>query len=207
METIVYVDGFNLYYGCLRNTPYRWLDIAELCRLLLPSDHIFHIRYFTARIHSRQSDPQAPQRQQTYLRALETIPNLTIHYGHYLSNPKRLPLATPPSRGPRTVEVLVTEEKGSDVNLASHLLVDGFNNHYEQAIIISNDSDLMLPIQIVRDQLNLRTGIFNPQRNRSWALARTPHFYRPIREGPLSASQFPPTLADARGRITKPVSW
>jgi len=46
----VYVDGFNLYYGALKGTPLKWLDIAALCRLLLPGDTINRIRYFTARI-------------------------------------------------------------------------------------------------------------------------------------------------------------
>ncbi len=207
MKTNIYVDGFNLYYGCLRGTPYRWLDIAKLCSLLLRSHDINRIRYFTARIQARPGAPHSPQNQQTYLRALETLPNLSIHYGHHLSNPKRLPLVDPLPSGPRTVEVMVTEEKGSDVNLATYLLVDGFKKDYEQAVVISNDSDLMLPIQIVRNELGLHTGILNPQKNRSFALAPIPHFYRPIREGPLSASQFPPTLSDSRGAITKPASW
>jgi hypothetical protein len=53
----VYVDGFNLYYGCLRNTPYKWLDIAKLCRFLLPEYRVNRLRYFTARITARPADP------------------------------------------------------------------------------------------------------------------------------------------------------
>jgi len=168
-RTNVYIDGFNLYYGCLKDTPYRWLDVEKLCELLLPGAHINRIRYFAALIQSRPENPKAPQRQQTYLRALETIPDLSIHYGHYLSNKKRLPLASPPLIGSRIVEVIATEEKGSDVNLATYLLVDGFAGEYETAIIISNDSDLKLPIEYVRDK-GYSVGILNPQQNRSWAL-------------------------------------
>ena len=71
--TIVYIDGFNLYYGALKGSPYKWLDLEALCRRLLPKDEISQIRYFTARISARPDDPQQPQRQQTYLRALDSL--------------------------------------------------------------------------------------------------------------------------------------
>ena len=70
MKTHAYVDGFNLYYGALRGTGFKWLDIAEMCRLLLPGDDIGRIAYFTARVNGRPTDPEQPQRQQAYLRAL-----------------------------------------------------------------------------------------------------------------------------------------
>ncbi len=76
-------------------------------------------------MQARLEDPQKPVRQQTYIRALETIPNLTVHCGHRLESVKRMPLAIPPASGPRTVEVIGTEEKGSDVNLATYLLLAG----------------------------------------------------------------------------------
>ena len=207
MRANVYVDGFNLYYGALKHTQYRWLNLAKLCRLLLPGDKLNRIRYFTARVESRPNDPQQPQRQQTYLRALRTIPNLTIHEGRFLSSGVRMPLANPPATGPRTVEVLKTEEKGSDVNLASLMLVDGFEGDYEVAVVISNDSDLQLPIQIVRDRIKLPVGILNPHLYMSRPLRVACTFYKPIRTGVLSASQFPSILQDAAGTITKPEEW
>lgn len=80
----VYVDGFNLYYGCVQGTPYKWLDLQRLARLLLPEYSVQRIRYFTARVQPRPGDVQQPQRQQTYIRALETIPHLSVHFGHFL---------------------------------------------------------------------------------------------------------------------------
>ncbi len=208
MRVNVYVDGFNLYYGAVTGTPYKWLDLRKLCRRLLHSqDEINRIRYFTALVESRPNDPQQPQRQQTYLRALETIPNLSIHYGHFLSRKVRMPLADPPDMGSRTVEVIKTEEKGSDVHLASLMLVDGFEGDYELAVVISNDSDLQTPIQIVRDHLDLKVGVLNPHRHLSWPLRTACTFYKPIRTGVLKASQFPSTLEDAAGTITKPKAW
>jgi NYN domain len=208
VRSVVYVDGFNLYYGCLRGTPYRWLDLAVLCSRLLPSDTIVAIKYFTAHVSPRRGNPQSAQRQQIYLRALRTVPNLQIYLGHFLKSKVRMPLVTPP---PATAEVWKTEEKGSDVNLATQLLVDGFRQRYERAVIITNDGDLKQPVEFVRDDLGLPVGVLNPHPRRSWALspATLPSgsFYRPIRRGPLAASQFPPTLRDARGTFSKPPNW
>lgn len=132
VATNVYVDAFNLYYGCLKETPYRWLDLGALCTQLLPRDQINRIRYFTAALSVRPDDRQ---RQQIYLRALETVPGLSIHYGHFLSHVVRMPLANPPSRGPRTVAVVKTEEKSSDVNLATLLLLDAFRRECDVAVV------------------------------------------------------------------------
>ena len=207
LKTNVYVDGFNFYYGCIRGTPWRWLDLDRLCGLLLPSHEINHIRYFTALVNARRGDPDQPQRQQTYLRALRTLPSVSLYFGHFLSNEITMRLAQPPPGGPQTAAVIKTEEKGSDVNLATFLLIDAFDHDCEQAVIISNDSDLLTPIQFVRERFGVRVVIFNPQKNRSWTLYNAVDFYRPIRKGPLSASQFPSTLTDANGTFSKPQGW
>ena len=209
MKTNVYVDGFNLYYGCLKGTPYRWLDLAQLCRVLLPSNRIHRIRYFTALVQPRPDNPRQPERQQTYLRALRTIPNLSIHYGHFLSHVVRLPLARPPAQGPRTVEVVRSEEKGSDVNLATALLVDGFTHDFDVAVVVSNDSDLLAPIRVVREQLGYRVGVLNPhpRKRRSRALFQEATFWKQVSRRALQASQFPHTITDAHGTITKPQGW
>ena len=206
-RTVVYIDGFNLYYGSVKGTPYKWLDLAKLCSLLLPTHSIQHINYFTARVHARTDDPQVAQRQQTYLRALATIPNLSVHFGHFLSNPKWMPIAHLSPQGPRFVQVISTEEKGSDVNLATTLLVDAFRGNFETAVVISNDSDLKLPIELVRSDLGKQVGILNPHRNRTRALSNVTDFYLPIRKGPLGASQFPDVLSDDHGIFRKPSAW
>lgn len=203
----VYVDAFNLYYGCLRKTPYKWLDLLALCQKLFPRDEIHRIRYFTALVTSRPDDPQKPQRQQVYIRAIQTLPCVTVHLGHYRSGVTRMPLATPPRIGPKTVEVMKTEEKGSDVNLATYLLLDAFKRDFEVAAVISNDSDLKEPVALVRSELGLPVGVVNPHlpKFRSYALQGT--FFKQIREAAVRDSQFPPTMTDATGEIRKPADW
>lgn len=117
-QTNIYIDGFNLYFGCLKGTPYKWLNLAEFCcRSLPPHFQIHRIRYFTALVQSR-TDPAQVVRQQTFIRALRTIPDLTVHYGHFLNSIIRMPLATPPRSGLPFVDVIKTEEKGREITTA-----------------------------------------------------------------------------------------
>jgi hypothetical protein len=204
----IYVDGFNLYYGALKNTPYKWLDLDALFRTILPGNRIKHIRYFSARVSGRAGNPQAPSRQATYLRALRTLPNVTIHLGHFLTSEVSMPLAYPSASGQKTVKVIKTEEKGSDVNLATYLIVDAMRGDCDVAAVVSNDSDLCEPIRIVQQDLKLPVGLLNPHPRPSQALVKLkPAFVRPIRSGPLSVSQFPGQMTDARGKFSKPDAW
>ena len=116
-------------------------------------------------------------------------------------------VAGSPINAPRYVRVIKTEEKGSDVNLATHLLNDGYKKDYEQAVLITNDSDLLEPIKIVRTELNLPVGLLNPHSRPSRALLPHVNFLKQIRSGVLAASQFPPRMTDSLGTIHKPSSW
>lgn len=206
LKTIVYVDSFNLYYGCLKGTAYKWLDLAKLVSLLLPNHQVEKIKYFTAKMVSTPHKPSRSTNQQIYLRALATMPSVEITYGRFLSSTVRMPCADPAAK-PRTVEVIKTEEKGSDVNLAAHLLMDAVDNAYDLAVVVSNDSDLLLPIQWVRDRFKKKVGILNPQQKHSFSLRQNTDWMRPIRQGPLSAAQFSDELQDRDGIFRKPPKW
>jgi len=95
MRTRVYVDAFNRYHGALRQAPHKWLDVSRLCALLLPGRGTEHIACFTARVSARATDPGQPARQAAYLRALATIPNLTIVEGSFITKTVRMRLANP----------------------------------------------------------------------------------------------------------------
>ena len=209
MITNLYVDGFNLYYRALKDTPFRWLDLRKLAEVLFPKDDIHRVCYFTARLDVRPGNPGQAQRQLIYLRALGTLPGFETHYGTFRSGVKRRPLAEPIRGLPSRVLVRDAEEKGSDVNLATRLLVDGFNGRYEQAVVVSNDADFAGAMRYVRDDLGLRVTLVNPDsRNASPRdLADAATYVKRLWKSHLRRSQFPNTLTDQVGRIAKPPGW
>lgn len=208
MRTTIYVDGFNFYYRALKGTPHKWLNLDTLFHLLLRPPHaITAIKYFTARVSARPNDPGQPVRQDMYLRALRTVPTISIIFGTFLTNTIRMRLAHPPVGSSPYVEVVKTEEKGSDVNLATHLVHDAHKGFFDTAVVVTNDSDLCEPIRIVRDELGLPVGILYPDKSLSRQLQRYASFVRPIRQGVLAQSQFPDELTDNVGTFHKPTSW
>jgi hypothetical protein len=168
----IYVDGFNLYYGALKGTSYKWLDLEALSRRLVPHYDINRIRYFTARIIQDPAEPAPWRRQHFYLRALATNPLICIHKGRFQRTVTRTVLATPQPGRSRTVEVVKTEEKGTDVNIASYLLLDAFREDSDLAVVISNDADLAEPMRIALGELDIDVGIANPFKCLSSELSR-----------------------------------
>lgn len=207
MRVRVYIDGFNLYYRLLKHSRYKWIDLKTLAgQLVGASDTIESIRYFTADVSPRAGDPQAPERQQVYFRALKTIPELSIHKGKFL--PKRIhrPLVSDPEK---YVWVHDTEEKGSDVNLASYLLMDGFNDTYDVALVMSQDTDLLEPMRMVVEDLSkiLIVAWFEEsqpgKRHRDIASA-----IRHVTTKMLSTSQFPdPVVGRGGTKLSRPIEW
>jgi NYN domain len=209
MTTNVYIDGFNLYYGALRGTPWKWLDLDALVHILLPKDNVKRIRYFTARVSPRPHDPQQGLRQEVCLRALRMSPRISIHFGRFQVNTVTMPLAHP-GRRKRMIEVIKTEEKGSDVNLGSYLLLDAFKRDCNNAVVISNDADLKEPIAIAMRELGMRVGIINPHRPQFRSLdlqSLNPTFFKQLRKSALKRAQFPTPMRDAAGKFFKPTRW
>lgn len=203
----VYIDGFNLYYGKLKGQTYKWLDLQGLFEDLMPGYEVKRVKYFTARVKARSDDPQAPARQSAYLRALATLPKVTIHYGQYTVHNVRMKLSDL-TAVPRTVEVIKTEEKGSDVNLAAHLMMDAFRDDADIYLVVSNDSDLTEPLRMTKTLLHKHIGIAKTYEKVSNSLMRCkPDFIRDIRVGALQANQFPDVINDGNGKITKPDGW
>jgi hypothetical protein len=209
-RAIVYIDAFNLYYRALKGTSYRWLNIEEMSRRLLHGDQIERIRYFTARILPTPGDPGKAARQDVYLRALAALPSVTITYGRYLSHPVMRPLRNPPVSGSRYVEVLNSEEKGSDVNLATYLLLDAFRAAFDVAAVITNDSDLAEPIRVATQELGKAVGLLSPVQGKDPVnpqLRANATFVKRIRPAVLAASQFPDIMSDVGGTFHKPAKW
>lgn len=149
MKAIAYIDGFNLYYGSLKGTRFKWLDIQALARHITPNAFdLVKVRYFTARVKPSRHKPNAHTDQDIYLRATsEHCPLVDIHYGQYVRHNVFAENANPP---PDKIEIIKTEEKGSDVNLAVHLVHDACTAGISAAILISNDSDLVEAVNLTQ---------------------------------------------------------
>lgn len=219
LRAIVYFDGFNFYNGCLKNprrpiqwSSCKWLNLERYCELILRGYDVQQIRYFTAEVKPLPNDINAPHRQRAYFRALGTLPRVTIHKGQFYVHPKWRYLARPTGNKHKlpleTARVIIPEEKGSDVNLASFLLADGFQDLYDTAVVISNDSDLATPIELVTTTVRKPVILLNPHLTLAFHLSAIPGVhYRELRLGPLQASQFPQSFSDQNGLIEKPSTW
>ena len=193
---------------------------------MFPTFNLVETKYFTAHVSGRWFDPQAPLRQDIYWRALRTLPNFSIIEGSFLTKPKSMAVARAskyPLRatllsklcpdmkyspnGVLLVRVLKTEEKGSDVNLAAHLINDAHRNRFDEAIVVSGDSDLCEAVRIVTADIGKTVIVANPQRRTSRELSGVATHYRHVHESELKRSLFPNSLTDAHGIITKPSSW
>ena len=205
-------------------------------------DHIVRIVYCTAIVKQLPGDPQQATHQQFYLRALKTLPNLHVVLGHFEERTAKLRLVPPPRQPPIQLadgtpldRVLVQrfEEKGSDVNLATHLLIDGFQNLYDVAVVVSADTDLEEPIRLVDVSLRKKVGILTPRSRLSELLVRHADFVKYIiskpseiaelqrstqasaqkrlrsalTEADLLACQFPDQMTDADGVFHRPAAW
>lgn len=200
-RVIVYIDGFNLYFG-LRSKgwkKYYWLNLKEFSRsLLAPTQILVHTKYFTSKI----SKPHAKSRRQAaFLSALDTLTDFTIYYGRYQSF-----LETCRNCGHTHI---VDNEKKSDVNIATQLIVDAFQDHYDTAILVSADSDLVPPILAVQELFpnKLIKVAFPPERS-SFELKSVVKTSFTIYESKFRNNQFPDMVKLPSGHmISRPESW
>ncbi len=208
LRTTVYIDGFNLYYGSLKKTPYKWLDLWSYFQRALPKDcALTKIKYFTARVSPHPSDLSAPARQDAYIRALRAMyhDKIEIIEGHFSTKKVRMPLSIPPHN---TVEVIKSEEKGSDVNLAVELLNDSWKQLIDCAVVVSNDADLARSMAIVKRQKTAKVLLVTPGgpiRKPLATLTKWAHQQLNILPNDLAQSQLPCRIHGTT--ITKPNGW
>jgi hypothetical protein len=208
LRAYVYVDGFNLYYRALKPNRCNWLDLNRLAELYLPQYDILKIKYFTAIVDPSPWDPDQQARQLTYLRALATLANVEVTLGSFLTREKKAPCAVAWAKGAyKPLPIIKTEEKGSDVNLATHLLCDGFRGNFDIAAVISNDTDLEEPLRVVKEELKLGVALLHPSRYASGKLGLYATTVRKIRAGALRHAQFANELSDQVGSFRKPANW
>lgn len=255
-----YIDGFNLYYS-IKNSNYKWMNLKALVERILPDFDIIRLKYFTANV-SGAVDFDAPRRQKIYFNALETIPELEIIKGNFISKYVWRRLVSFPYAGidlthtdgsvinlkqgvysfpnPHTntsekvyvdsnpnnykearalkkrifdkkfpnVYVHTNEEKGSDVNLGSHLINDAWGDCFDSAAIISADTDLIEPVRIVTQERKKEVIIIAPFGRQVEKFRAISTEIRKTREKHLMACQFPdPIILPDGTALNKPTNW
>lgn len=199
--------------------------LADL--IVQPGEIVKAVNYYTAPV-SGKIDPDAPRRQNLLLSALRTVPEISIHKGRFLYQEKWAGLIKPPRAKPSAyvwntpepdvVRIAKTEEKGSDVNIASHLVRDAFLSAFDIAYVLTNDTDLCEPIRIVSEEVGKKVRIVAPNRP-----GRHTHRYIPIPapslirhadgvhyvdDTELQNSQFPSVVHRVGKKpLNKPISW
>jgi len=223
LRSIAYVDGYNLFFGCLRTSPYKWLDIHELLTNLLhaqdPGSHLVQVKYFTAPIKSAfaRRGEEAANAQAGYLRALKARGGVTVFEGRFSAEPiNAIRYAEPPDKDSR-VRVWRLEEKQTDVAIAIAMYGDVMRNDIDQAILVSNDSDMVPALQAIRRDTVARVGVVftlpepmpdGPDRRPNAELASMAHWSRKhIRNDELAAAQLPRVVQTKRKPAHKPAYW
>ena len=198
-KVIVYIDGFNLYFGIKSKFPHaKWLNMWGLAESLLKqTQELVEVKYFTSRV---SNNPSKEKRQDDYLNVLKTTP-IKIFYGQYKSKP-----ITCKSCGHSWAN---NEEKMTDVNIAVNMITDAMQNRYDAALLVSGDSDLVPPITTIHQFFAQKIVIvaFPPDRsNNSVKNIAKGSFI--IGRQKLMQNQFPLTVTLASGhQIIKPVDW
>ncbi len=217
METkptaIVYVDGLNLYKRLLEGSPeYKWLDIYKMAEILLPTHEIVTVHYFTSRIKPPINDPQAPNRQDAYIRALQANCNkVTVTFGRMTSKDRlfpKSPIVIDEDGRPVLVKVRMTEEKGSDVALASRMVMDAAAGRADMFVLVSSDSDFAPTLELLTSELRVKIGLLSPSPKPSRSLVLANHqLVKIIRNSILSDSQMSESVGVSGAFVKRPIPW
>jgi len=206
-RTIIYVDGLNLYYGALKGTSFKWLDLEQLFKLLRNDDDIISIKYFTTLVSGRESRVD----QLAYLKALATLSLITIIEGRF--KPKRISCLVTGCQFTGDKKFRRLEEKQTDVNITVAMLEDAYEDKCDQFVIISGDSDFVPALRSVKQHFPEKWIIVyvpaeHTDRSYATELKGAADKARNLPLNLLRRSQLSSTITDGSGGIIeKPSDW
>lgn len=230
-KTAIYIDGYNLYYGRLRNTPYKWLDVVALFEALLkeqdPSASLEVVKFFTAPALARFASHgvASVEAQQTYHRALQAKHGTRFELVHgthsFDKGGTLLPTFIPGQPYNRQVRSRVwkLEEKKTDVNLAMAMYRDAAKGRYAKLVLCSNDSDAEPALHALREDFaQLQIGLVTPvpppvahkgsPRGVSTSLAQHAHWVRRyLMDSELANAQLALQVPTNKKPVRKPAHW
>lgn len=230
MKTAVYIDGYNLYYGRLRHTEFKWLDVVELAKLIIatqnPDATIEAVKYFTAPALARFAThgQDSVIAQERYHRALKSRnATLELIYGKHSIDESGTLLPSYETGAPfdksKRHRVWKLEEKKTDVNIAIEMYRDAIRGNFQQLVIFSNDSDVEPVLNAIRqDCPSMVIGVVTPiqpptghgkgHRSVSASLSALADWTRKhILDEELASAQMPLRVPTRKKPIDKPAYW
>lgn len=200
-KTIVYIDGFNLFHSLkdMGWKKYYWLDLVRFSNKLLSDMQILtKVKYFTSR---GIDDPHGQKRQNTYIEALETFREIEIQYGKFTSD----------DWGCSACGKIqpINHEKQTDVNIAVTMISDAQDDNFDDAILITADSDQIPTVKYITSTYGGKRVIvaFPPGRH-SNDLAPVASKTFHIQKSPIEESQLPEQIRSKSNFIlSRPTTW
>ena len=213
-RTIVYIDGSNLYYGLLRDTMCKWLDVKVFAKkLLLPEYQVDAVKYFASRVIDKTDGHLKAERQARYLDALSSQ-GVQVFEGYYRVRVERLEAVEHACKScglvahPGYVRGTRMSEKLTDVNMATEMLKDAYENRADAFVLVSGDADFAPALRVVRYSTGHSVIVFNPQRSICNELRRYATFYKNIPVGFCDGCRLPDSFETSDGRTIRcPAAW
>ena len=155
MRIRVFVDDMNLYNRVFKPLNIKWVDmeamLLEQLQTKFPDAEIEKLILFTSIMNGKAGD-----KQRIYLSTLQKLsPKISIKEGRFVTRPKLLPVVDEESNLTGNFEnVLVSEEKGTDVNIATEIIKDSLSKErdkFDIVCLVTNDSDLLYPIEVLHE--------------------------------------------------------
>jgi uncharacterized LabA/DUF88 family protein len=226
-KTIIYIDGYNLYYSRLKNTPFKWLDVVALFRDQLlraqdPTAEVIAVKYFTAPVKASYArhGTLSEQAQTQYLRALKAkYAYLEVINGFHIFEPTKLPtfIKGVPASKDNLSSIWMIEEKQTDENLSLQVYRDAIKGNCDQIVICSNDSDVEPVLKLLAlDTPEVIVGLVlplpppcpdNSRVSNKRLMGKTQWVRHYIRDEELAKAQLPQQVPTAKKPAVKPLHW
>jgi len=206
-RSVVYVDGFNFYYGAVKDTKWKWLDLQAYFEKLRQDDDIQRIVYFTSPVVQADS----LKRQTAYFDALSSLSKVEVVKGRYRRKKVDCEIRMCAHLGSRRFPI--QEEKQTDVAIGVRMLDDAYQGVCDRLVLVTGDSDLIPAVKMIRRRfpekpVHVYVPANDPDRGAATELrgAATQHHTLPTRL--FQSCQFPPCVrSKGNGWVDKPSEW
>jgi len=156
-KCIVYIDGYNWYHAIFKHYPeWKWINIQSFCEYLRSREEVVSVKMFSAMVDPQNPQSEARDRQETYFKALKTLPKVKIILGAFQSREVTC-------RGTCREKYRIADEKKTDVNIAVEMITDAISGNCSRVVVISGDSDIQPVVEwICKNKPDINVTVYVP---------------------------------------------